>query len=155
MQPTPTPSAPPLSLHDALPISEVDGDGNARRRAARNQKSFRKFCVPFGFRLSPARSYGAVQIDNAAETRRGIQEAGRSKIQRVNRKLGIERSERGVFLIHGAGRALEFELAAVRQDCCDGDRKLRNHREVGSGDIEIVVGTALSGARPAYDDLSV
>ena len=67
--------------------SEIDGDRNAGRRTSRNEKCLGKLHVAFGFRLAAARGQRAVQIDNAAETRRGVQKTRRGKIQRANRQL--------------------------------------------------------------------
>ena len=58
-------------------------------------------------------------------------------------------------MIDWACGARELELAAVRKVCGHRDRELRGQGEIGSGDREIVVGAALSGFRPAYDDLPV
>src|SRR4029077_21059264 len=94
---------------------EVHNDRNGRGRSAGDEQSFGKFCAAADVRCTILRGDGGGQVEQAAQPRGGIEDAGGGKIQVVGGQLGIHRRERGVLLVQRTGGAVDLKVAAARK----------------------------------------
>ena len=70
-------------------------------------------------------------------------------------ELGVERSQRSVSLIDRADTTFKVKFTTRGKIGGDGNRKLRGHGNVGSGDVNVIVGAALLRIRGAHNDSAV
>src|SRR5260370_14758943 len=95
--------------------SEIDVNGNTGGRTSGDEKGFGKLDAALGLRFPTLRGEIAVEIDNAAEPRGRIEKTGGGRIQAPDVELAVQRSHRGVRLIHGPQRPRHLVYGSCRR----------------------------------------
>src|SRR3984893_1271045 len=134
---------------------EFDIHGGAGGGAPGNQEGLGKFGGATQMSFTGLRSHGGIEIEQAAEARGRIKESGGCEIQTLNVELGVHRGKRGVLLIERANLTVELEGPASGKTCRERHGKLRGRRNVGGGEVHLVIDAALLGASGADVDASV